>query len=179
MSNGQCWVVVDLGPPWFKHLQVEPFKGHCMSEDATRRGPMFPRGRKRLWAKEMPQKKKLQNHYDYDGLLSTPEWLEIKTSVTLPVLPSTENHYANLDWYDHALCSGKTDLFFEHRCSIRCSRHPEGCDRLGCVREAKAMCSSCPVLEHCRIWAIETQLQHGVAGAMTERERLDIRRRSL
>jgi WhiB family redox-sensing transcriptional regulator len=91
-------------------------------------------------------------------------------------LPSTANHYRNLDWCNHAVCVGQTDLFFEHRCSIRCHRHPMGCNRLECVRTARAICQSCPVMEHCRIWAIKTHLQHGIAGGMTERERLTIRR---
>ena len=179
MSNGQCWGVVGFDPPWFKRLQVEPFKGHCMSEDASRKEPMSPLGRRRWSEKETPPKKRSPTLYDFDGLLSTSEWVKIKTSVTLPVLPSTANNFRNLEWQDHAVCLGNTDLFFEHRCSIRCSRHRHGCERLECVREAKALCASCPVLEHCRIWAIETHLQHGIAGAMTERERLNIRRQGL
>jgi hypothetical protein len=33
------------------------------------------------------------------------------------------------------------------------------------------MCLGCPVLEHCRIWSIETNLLKGIAGGMTEIER--------
>ncbi|MBT7912601.1 WhiB family transcriptional regulator [Candidatus Bathyarchaeota archaeon] len=91
-------------------------------------------------------------------------------------MPSTDDSYSDLTWADFANCVGETDLFFEHRCSTRCNRHPLGCDRLECVRKAKEVCMECPVLEHCRIWAIEAHLQHGVAGAMSERERLEFRR---
>jgi len=39
------------------------------------------------------------------------------------------------------------------------------------VRECKAICAECPVIEHCRIWSIETNLLKGIAGGMTEIER--------
>ena len=176
MSNGRCLGVVDSGPPWFRHLLTEPFKGHSMGEDALPQGPMSRHGRKLWWVKETQQRAKSPNPYDYDGLLSTEKWQKIKTSLTLPALPSTASRYRDLDWQEHAACTDQTALFFEHRCSIRCHRHHRGCERLECVRKAKGICAECPVLEHCRIWAIETHLQHGIAGAMTERERLTVRR---
>jgi hypothetical protein len=33
------------------------------------------------------------------------------------------------------------------------------------------MCLECPVLEHCRVWSIETNLPKGIAGGLTELER--------
>jgi len=113
--------------------------------------------------------------YNYDGLLSTPVQVAIKTSMTLPPLPSTDALWWESKWLDYAACKGKTDLFFQHRCSTRCDQHPSGCDRLQCVCDAKEICAACPVLAHCRIWSIEDSLQHGIAGAMTERERLRFR----
>jgi hypothetical protein len=96
--------------------------------------------------------------------------------VTLPPLPSLDKSWweddESYEWQKFAACKGQTELFFEHRCSTRCTRHTKGCNRLKCVREAKEICATmCPVLEHCRIWALEDDLSHGVAGAMSERER--------
>ena len=99
----------------------------------------------------------------------------MKTSATLPPLPSTDGTWwendEDYEWQKLAACKDKTELFFEHRCSTRCNRHTKGCNRLKCVVEAKKICETCPVLEHCRIWAIEYDLSHGVAGGMSERER--------
>lgn len=39
------------------------------------------------------------------------------------------------------------------------------------MRDCKALCEQCPVLEHCRIWSIETVLIKGIAGGLTEIER--------
>ena len=38
------------------------------------------------------------------------------------------------------------------------------------------MCAQCPVLEHCRIWAIETNLPRGFVAGMSEKERTEARR---
>ena len=54
---------------------------------------------------------------------------------------------------------------------MRCINHANGCNRVRVVRDCKAMCLECPVLEHCRIWSIETNLLKGIAGGMTEIER--------
>jgi hypothetical protein len=54
---------------------------------------------------------------------------------------------------------------------VRCINHANGCNRVRVVRDCKAMCLGCPVLEHCRIWSIETNLLKGIAGGMTEIER--------
>ncbi len=37
------------------------------------------------------------------------------------------------------------------------------------------MCSVCPVLEHCRIWSIETYLPRGFVAGMSENERKQAR----
>jgi WhiB family redox-sensing transcriptional regulator len=41
------------------------------------------------------------------------------------------------------------------------------------TRQAKAICSTCPVLDSCRQWALESRVPFGVLGGMTERERLE------
>ncbi len=75
-------------------------------------------------------------------------------------------------WAKHAVCSGKTALFFRHSCTNKCITHPAGCSRVKSVRDCKSICSRCPVLEFCRKWAIHDNLEVGVAGGMTELERL-------
>jgi len=146
-----------------------------MSGEQQSTGPMSLHGKNKQLEKAMQRSPKLQSLYDYDGLLSSPLWMEIKTYVTLPPLPSMDTSWwdrdGTNDWFELADCVGQTKLFFEHRCSVRCDNHDFGCDRLSCVREAKEICKTCPVLEHCRIWAIQDTLYHGIAGAMSERER--------
>lgn len=132
---------------------------------------MSPVGKKQSWVKEMQTKDRSQNSYDYDGMLSTPLRKEIKTSTTLPPLPSTEDSFLRREWRTQALCKSKTTQFFRHRCSVRCTGHHKGCNRVKVVRECKTVCEKCPVLEHCRIWAIEANLLKGIAGGMTEIER--------
>ena len=85
------------------------------------------------------------------------------------------DNFLNREWRKHALCKGKTTQFFRHRCSVRCLNHKEGCNRVRVVRDCKAICEQCPVLEHCRVWAIETNLLKGIAGGMTEIERKQAR----
>lgn len=132
---------------------------------------MSPVGKKQSWVEEMQTKDRSQNIYDLDGTLSTAQRQEIKMSMTLPALPSTEDNFLNHKWRKLALCSGKTTQFFRHRCSVRCLNHASGCSRVRVVRECKAICAECPVMEHCRIWSIETNLLKGIAGGMTEIER--------
>lgn len=142
-----------------------------MRGNVRRTQSMSPHGKKQSWVEAMQTKDRSQNTYDYDGMLSTQRQKEIKTSTTLPPLPSTEDNFLRREWRALALCKGKTSQFFRHRCSVRCTGHHNGCDRVKVVRECRATCSKCPVLEHCRIWAIETNLLKGIAGGMTEIER--------
>lgn len=85
------------------------------------------------------------------------------------------DNFLNREWRKYALCKAKTTQFFRHRCSVRCISHNVGCSRVRVVKECKAICNKCPVLEHCRIWAIETNLLKGIAGGMTEIERKEAR----
>jgi len=112
--------------------------------------------------------------YDPDGLLSTPKQEEIRTSLTLPALPSTANRFAEKEWANLAACKGQTVVFFRHSCNSQCKTHAAGCDRIKTVRKCRAVCASCPVLVHCRIWAVNNagDVPFGMFGGMTERERL-------
>lgn len=46
-------------------------------------------------------------------------------------------------------------------------------------REAKRICRDCPVRSQCLQYAMETPVDHGVWGGLTERERRRYRRQSL
>ena len=142
-----------------------------MSEELNRKLPMSRHGKSMSSAKETQLKKKSQNIFDVDGLLSSEKQRDIKTATPLPALPSLDDRKPLKDWFELALCKGETPLFFRHSCSKRCASHPSGCIRVKSVRECKALCADCPVLEHCRIWALTMPLQCGVAGGMTESER--------
>ena len=140
-------------------------------QDLTRKQPMSRRGRSPSSGEAMRLKKKSPNIYDFDGLLSTDEQVAIRTSLTLPALPSTDNNYLASEWFGLAACKGQTLKFFRHSCSKRCGHHPNGCSRIKNVRECRAICAGCPVLEHCRIWSLNTELPYGLAAALTESER--------
>ena len=162
---------MECGAQWFSALLQGLFKADCMSEEYSRKLPMSRHGKSTSSAKVTPPKTKLRNIFDVDGLLSTEKQEAIKTSMTLPALPSLDDRNPLRDWFELAGCKGQTALFFRHSCSKRCASHPAGCVRVKSVRECKAVCADCPVLEHCRIWALAMPLQCGVAGGMTESER--------
>lgn len=46
-------------------------------------------------------------------------------------------------------------------------------------KEAKRICRDCPVRRDCLAYAMETPVDHGIWGGMTERERRRQRRRAL
>jgi len=144
-----------------------------MTQDANRKEPMSPLGRSKSSGEETPPKTKSLSGYDFDGLLSTEQQREIKTSWTQPALPSTGSNYSESEWYAFAACKNLTERYFRHSCSKRCGVHPMGCDRVRNVRECKAICAGCPVLEHCRIWSLNIDLPYGLAAGLTESERLE------
>lgn len=144
-------------------------------QDAQRKSPMSRRGKSPSSERATPRKRKSPNIYDFDGLLSSTPQLEIKTLLTLPALPCTDNNYLENEWIELASCKSQTAKFFRHACSRRCDTHPDGCTRVKSVRDCRAVCAVCPVLEHCRLWSIHTNLTHGIAGGLTESERLAIR----
>ena len=67
------------------------------------------------------------------------------------------------DWRARARCARvDPDIFF----SIGSAEH----------RLAKLICSECPVRKQCLTYALETPIDHGVWGGLTERERRRFRR---
>ena len=46
------------------------------------------------------------------------------------------------------------------------------------TEEAKNVCYRCPVMDECGLWALETRIEQGVFGGMSEDERRAIRRRA-
>lgn len=73
--------------------------------------------------------------------------------------------YLHEPWREEALCQGDTEgLFF-----------PDPSD-IGRVAAAKAVCMSCPVIDECLAYAIETDQPDGIWGGFTPKERRSIRR---
>ena len=46
------------------------------------------------------------------------------------------------------------------------------------VKRAKEVCAGCPVQDPCLRWALETGVDHGVWGGLSEEERRSMKRRS-
>jgi WhiB family redox-sensing transcriptional regulator len=75
-----------------------------------------------------------------------------------------------LTWRDRAACLGKDpELFF-----------PDGNTgpALLQLKEAKAVCRQCEVVETCLRWAIESGQNTGVWGGLSEEERRTLKRRN-
>ncbi|WP_228975014.1 WhiB family transcriptional regulator [Streptomyces sp. DH12] len=73
------------------------------------------------------------------------------------------------DWRHFAACRDvDPDLFF-----------PTGTTgpAIAQAEEARSVCHSCPVMQTCRQWALDTRLEEGVAGGLTEGERRSIHRK--
>ncbi|MGW3496353.1 WhiB family transcriptional regulator [Streptomyces sp. NPDC001020] len=67
-----------------------------------------------------------------------------------------------MNWADRGLCRTQAEQMFA-----------EGAAQ----NEAKAVCVHCPVQVECLAYALDHRVQHGVWGAMTERERRALLRR--
>ena len=75
-----------------------------------------------------------------------------------------------MDWRDRAAClEADPELFF-----------PIGNTgpAIAQIEEAKAVCRTCPVIETCLKWAIETGQDAGVWGGLSEDERRALKRRN-
>ncbi len=73
------------------------------------------------------------------------------------------------DWRDLGACRDEDpDLFFPVGTTGPALAHAD---------EAAAVCRSCPVMETCGEWALDTRQEYGVWGGMTELERRSILRR--
>ena len=146
-----------------------------MDSDFLRKSPMSRRGRNELWAEETLKNLKSQSSSESTIPNFSEQLQEIKTSLMHLASPSSDNNYADRRWMEDAKCTGQTVKFFRHSCSPRCDNHTNGCNRVKSVRECRAICLSCPVLNECRNWSIYMNLTHGFAGGLTEGERSKIR----
>jgi WhiB family transcriptional regulator, redox-sensing transcriptional regulator len=81
-----------------------------------------------------------------------------------------------MDWEKEAACHDTPlELWFgsERPFGVRgASRTPAQ------TAQAKAICASCPVLESCRSWALETGIPFGIVGGLSEMERRRLRKAS-
>lgn len=68
------------------------------------------------------------------------------------------------EWRDRAACIGHEDLFYSAEDESKGERRRKE-DR------AKAVCETCPVLDTCRTFALESEELYGVWGGLTEAER--------
>ena len=121
----------------------------------------------------MQQRTTWPKEYDFDGLLSSDQQVKIRTSSTLPPLPySGRTTFPSEGWAPLAACLQRTEDMFAHRCNAWCHKHQgTKCIISDRVAYAKGICAACPVLAHCRIWSIESELECGVTGGLTEAER--------
>ena len=102
----------------------------------------------------------------------SPEQQEATRTLRTPLLlPSTGLLFkaGRLDWQEHAACKGSQHLFFSAQEDEDNPKAEPG--RKQRIREAKAMCASCKVLEDCEEWAKEVKLPHGILAGKTANER--------
>lgn len=73
---------------------------------------------------------------------------------------------AEMTWADDALCTEVDigDLFFV--------------EKGGSTRPAKQVCSQCPVAADCLAYALEHEIEFGVWGGLSARQRRDLKRAS-
>lgn len=69
-------------------------------------------------------------------------------------------------WREGAACRDRPDVDF--------FPFPED---TAAIERAKAVCASCPVIDDCLVFAIETNQPDGVWGGQTAKERMRMRRR--
>lgn len=75
-----------------------------------------------------------------------------------------------MNWYQNAACRGQDpELFFPLGVSGPALRQ---------LNEAKLVCAGCPVQFLCLEWAIQSGIEHGVWGGMSEEERRALKRRT-
>jgi WhiB family redox-sensing transcriptional regulator len=68
-----------------------------------------------------------------------------------------------LDWMDHAVCKGRTHLFFPPK-----AERPQA--RVRREIQARKLCQSCPVQTHCQSFARDNR-EYGYWGGESEEER--------
>ena len=73
------------------------------------------------------------------------------------------------DWKSRAACSGYANTLF----------FPAADAPRGAIEKAKAICSTCQVVEDCLEYALETNQRAGIWGGTGEEERKSLRRKWL
>lgn len=77
----------------------------------------------------------------------------------------------NYDWQYKGACNGEDPELFYLPYNAR------GEEKLQQIKDAKAVCARCPVIEQCLNFAIETEEPFGIWGGMSEDERNTLIRR--
>lgn len=84
------------------------------------------------------------------------------------------------DWMEHAACRGSLNhLIPERLMKTRRDRIPAAFKAQ--VEAARLVCASCPVLEACRIWCVDSAddpVPHHIAAGLTPQERSKVRRQA-
>ncbi|MFM9038026.1 MAG: WhiB family transcriptional regulator [Actinomycetota bacterium] len=70
---------------------------------------------------------------------------------------------ASFNWMDHAVCKGKTNLFFPPK-----AERPQA--RVRREAQARLLCRSCPVNDKCQVFARDNR-EYGFWGGESEEER--------
>lgn len=74
------------------------------------------------------------------------------------------------DWRDHAACLDKDPENWFPVSEL------ESGIALAHIESVKAICSGCPVIDSCLLWALNTQQQFGIWGGTTPKERANLKR---
>ncbi len=76
-----------------------------------------------------------------------------------------------VDWQDEALCRGYDNIvFFGDEGESELEKQTR-------EQRAKSICKTCPVLEPCLEFAMETNQKYGIWGGLTAKERASLKRR--
>ena len=76
-----------------------------------------------------------------------------------------------VDWQEDALCRGYENIVFFG------DEGESELEKQGREARAKAICKTCPVLEPCLEFAMETNQKYGIWGGLTAKERASLKRR--
>lgn len=82
----------------------------------------------------------------------------------MPRYRNLEPTSAFWSWRDQAACIGNDDLFYSAPEELKGERRRK-------EEKAKTICATCPILETCRKFAVESGELYGVWGGLTEAER--------
>lgn len=90
-----------------------------------------------------------------------------------PIGPPVNADTVPEDWRHRGACRDEDpELFFTLG-----NGGPPSRAMLAQIAEAKAVCRRCPVAASCLAWALETGVDHGVWGGMSDTERRALKRR--